>query len=191
MKFKKKINLNYYLEEIVLYNLVMKENSLKGKERAKSSIFSKGKSIIYLKTSKSEDSSFQLVKAYRALSFFHNKEGGKVKLVSSRRGLWRIEIDLVKDESENWIVYYLDFFNGYVKKKGLKVRNFGVTDGWLFLFREIGELRFSGLPFDYYSWNSTWSLLLKKSRFLGENVLLFSSLKLKYKLNALSSRKRL
>jgi hypothetical protein len=179
MKFNKKVNLNYYLEEIVFYNLVMKESRLKGKERAKSSIFSKGKSTIYLKVNKSEDSSFQLVKAYRALSFFHNKNEGKVKLVSSRRGLWRIEIDLIKDESENWIVYYLDFFNGYVKKKGLKVRNFGVKDGWLFLFREIGELRFSGLPFDYYNWNSTWSLLLKKNRV--ENVLLFSSLKLKYK----------
>lgn len=176
MKFKKKFNLNYYLEEIVQYNLVMKEGT-----NIEKNIFSRGKSIIYLKISKSEDSSFQLIKGYRALSFFHNKNGGKVKLVSRRRGLWRIEIDLSKDESENWIVYYLDFFNGYVKKKGLKVRNFGVTDGWLFLFREIGELRFSGLPFDYYNWSSTWSLLLKKNSYLGKNLVLFSSLKLKYK----------
>lgn len=166
MKIKRRENLNYYLEELVWYNLCMKKGKLKNLP-----VFFKGKSMISVKKD------FRILKSCQIFNYFH-KEGKKsVYPFGSKKKMWRVLMEFPPMEAERWLVYYLDEFFRNVRRKGLKARAFGISGGWVFLFREIGELRLSDLYFDYYDWNSMWVVFLE-SRELEK--LLYSSLKVKY-----------
>lgn len=166
MKIRRRENLNYYLEELVWYNLCMKKGKLKSLPA-----FFKGKSMITVKKD------FRVLKGCQIFNYFH-KEGIKmVYPIGSKKKMWRVVMEFPFTEAERWLVYYLDEFFRSVKRKGLKARTFGISLDWVFLFREIGELRLSDLYFDYYDWNSMWIVLLE-SRELEK--LVYSSLKVKY-----------
>lgn len=166
MKLRRRENLNYYLEELVWYNVCMKKGGLKSLP-----LFSKGKSMITVKKD------FRVLKGCQIFNYFH-KEGKKsVYPIGSKKKMWRVLMEFPSTEAERWLVYYLDEFFRSVKRKGLKARTFGISSDWVFLFKEIGELRLSDLYFDYYDWNSMWIVLLE-SRELEK--LVYSSLKVKY-----------
>jgi hypothetical protein len=174
MKIKKRENLNYYLEELVWYNVCMKKGKVKILP-----VFEKGKSMI---TTRKD---FRVMKSYQILNYFHKEKKIEIKCLSSRRKLWRIEGELSSREAERWLVYYLDKFFRFTNLKGLRVRTFEISNSWIFLFKEIGELRIPELYFDFFYWNSTWTIKLQSSELEKE---VYSSLKIRYEI---FNRKRL
>lgn len=140
-----------YLEEEISYLFWVK-----GMEKP---VFREGKGGFVFRLKGDEIDSFRMIKGFCALKVLTGScSRGRGFLVSSRRSLWRGEVQVAPLE---WIGIYLDFLDDYLKEKGLRMRAFFVTEGWLFLFREIGELRLRGLDYDYYQWNSTMRVLLK------------------------------
>lgn len=164
--------LNYYFEEQVKYNFLLKKGRY-------DFLSHQGKSTIVLKLRKGDREHFRIVKALRILNYFHPETSSVLgREISNRRGVWEVEVPI---ESFSWLSYYLKFFLPYLKDKGLKMRSFCNQEGWLFLLREIGELRLKGLYYDYYSWSSMWQVLVKCNMSEGQKKLYFSSIKLSYK----------
>lgn len=164
--------LKYYLDEQVKYNFLLKGS--------RCDILSKqGKSTIVLKLKKGERENFRIVKALRILAFFHPEVFSvSGKEISRRRGVWEVMAFI---DNFSWISYYLSFLLPYLKEKGLKMRSFCNQEGWLFLLREMGELRLKGLYYDYYNWSSMWQVLVKCNVQEDHKKLFFSSIKLIYK----------
>lgn len=164
--------LKYYLDEQVKYNFLLKGSRCDISKR-------QGKSTIVLKLKKGERENFRIVKALRILAFFHPEVSFILgRDISSRRGVWEVKAFI---DNFSWISYYLNFFLPYLKEKGLKMRSFCNQEGWLFLLREMGELRLKGLYYDYYNWSSMWQVLVKLKVREDHQKLFFSSIKLIYK----------
>lgn len=172
MKFCKSFNLNYYLEDLVSYNYLMKigipSPGLKG-----------GKSsMTFLK----DENAFRLVKGWKAFFYFHQEGRVFVRPLAYRRKFWQVNFFFSKEKAEEWVVYFMDFFFRYVEGKGLKVRTFSSSSGWYFLFRELGDLRFPGLYLDYYNWGQMWVLFLQMDSGVEKGKrMYFSSLKIRYR----------
>lgn len=176
MKFNRRENLNYYLEELVWYNMCMKKGELKSLP-----VFTEGKSII---TAKKD---FRILKSYQIFNYFFQEGSFMVYRTKGRKKEWNVLTKFSSVEAERWLVYYFDYFFKMAKMKGLKTRNFAISGGWIFYFKEVGELRISELYFDYYDWDRVWMVFLHSKEL--EN-LIYSSLKIRYKY-AIFNRERL
>jgi hypothetical protein len=179
MKLKNRENLSYYLEEIVWYNICMKKGEdlmlLQGEG---------GSSTIKVKEG------FDLLKGYQICNYFHKEGVIKAYPISKKKKMWSVVMNFPLTEAERWLVYYLDRFIRNIKRKGLKARAFQLMTRekrWVFLFREVGELRISNLYFDYFHWNGMWTVSLESSKL---ESMVYSSLKVRYNY-AVSSRERL
>lgn len=176
MKQKRRENLNYYLEELVWYNICMKKGILKGLP-----VFLGGKSMITVKKD------FRVLKGCQIYNYFYKEGKREVYPIGAKKKMWRVIMEFPPAEAERWLVYYFDEFFKNVRKKGLKARTFAVSKDWIFLFKEIGELRISDLYFDYFDWNSMWTVLLESKEL---ESLVYSSLKVNYNY-AIFNRERL
>jgi len=162
--------LDYYLKNELSYSFLIR--GLEGYDP----FSSLGKSFFVLKVSK-EKELFRVIKAMKALMVLSKGFQPALRLISKRRSCWEI---MVRLDPLIWLDFFFFHLLFVLKEKGLRMRSFLATEGWFFLLREIGELRWKGLFYDYYQWSSMWQVVVPLSIPEESRKFFLSSLKISY-----------